>query len=163
MSENIYDDSKVVEIKPKDLIVYGNKLKLKSNHNKALVKFYAPWCGHCTRLKGLLSKLANEDYKIYAINCDKYHDEVKKLTDKTDININGYPSIFITDTDGILKEYTGNREEEDFKKHLGGNLYGGGINKYKYIINPHTNRKVYIHSKKGLSIIRNYINYFKNS
>jgi thiol-disulfide isomerase/thioredoxin len=160
MTNDIYANTKVQEISPKDLSVSGSNLKLKDDNNeKAIVKFYAPWCGFCTKLKGLLSKLADEGYKIYAINCDKYKKQIEKITEKTDIKIQGYPSIFIKGKDNVLKEYSGDRSEGDFKKHLKNQSGGGG---YNFIYNPNTNRKVRVNSKKGQSIIRNYLKYLDN-
>ena len=119
MSDDLYTNSNVKEITPKQLIVKNNKLCVKShNKGKYIIKFYAPWCGYCTKLKDILNELASDGYNIYAFNCDKYKDELSNITKHSNIKINGYPTILISDLNNELIEYDGDRTIESFKKHL---------------------------------------------
>ena len=76
--------------------------------------------------------------------------QVEDLTSDLKINdisadVSGQLSDIVDTTSKLSQEAT-----KDIQK-------GGGNNKYQYIINPKTNRKVSIHSKLGRSIILSYI------
>jgi thioredoxin domain-containing protein 5 len=109
-------DSKVKELNTTAL-----KTLIK-NKDTGFIMFYAPWCGHCKKLRPTWEEFAKvidmkfNDLTIGALNCDTYGDEAKKLTE-----INGYPTIKYLDN-GKFNDYLGDRETIDFidflSKHL---------------------------------------------
>mmetsp|Transcript_32397 Transcript_32397/g.39816 ORF Transcript_32397/g.39816 Transcript_32397/m.39816 type:complete len:199 (-) Transcript_32397:69-665(-) len=80
-----------------------------------MIKFYQPWCGHCTRMKHDWDRLASEaDHSVFIadINCGNMDDFCKAA------DVTGYPTIryFV---DGMATDYTGGRSFEvlmDFVK-----------------------------------------------
>lgn len=80
----------------------------------ALVKFYAPWCGHCKRLaptwQDLGKKFAgSEEVKIVKIDCTL---EVNKDLCNTE-EVEGFPSVFLYKNGKKISEYNGSRTLED--------------------------------------------------
>merc|ERR1711892_87925 len=74
-----------------------------------LVKMYAPWCGHCKRLKPTWDELATEtkgDYNIGAVDCTVH----KELCSKH--GVRGYPTIlYFPDGEKVNAEkYQGQRD-----------------------------------------------------
>ena len=83
----------------------------------ALVMFYAPWCGHCKKLKPDWEVLGEEstdiDVTIGRIDCTS--DGGKKLCEEHDVR--GYPTLkslymFMSD------DYTGPRSLSELKKFV---------------------------------------------
>lgn len=96
-----------------------NQLKPKSDE-VILVKFYAPWCGHCTKLKPTWGELTdrfnqqtvnNKRIKVVKVNCDDY----PKIAEKYDVS--GYPTIKILTSSGE-KEYDDERTLESMQSFL---------------------------------------------
>lgn len=84
-------DPNIYELSPSNF----DKVIHKTNYT-SIVKFYAPWCGYCQKLKPVwqkLGKLVHNDGKyavnIAAVNCDK--DYNKPLC--AEYKITGYPSL----------------------------------------------------------------------
>lgn len=84
-------DPNIYELTPSNF----DKVIHKTNYT-SIVKFYAPWCGYCQKLKPIwkkLGKLVHNDGKyavnIASVNCDK--DYNKQLC--ADYKITGYPSL----------------------------------------------------------------------
>lgn len=116
---DIYEDSKVKELSPKDLEKNGNKTHLRHEDFKGkptLIKFYAPWCPHCTNLKPILEELVekfdHKDFKVGAVNCDKH--QMDGL-----VEIEGYPTLyFVKRSTGHLIKYDGPRDIEHLSKFI---------------------------------------------
>lgn len=79
-----------------------------------LVKFFAPWCGHCKRMAPTWDDLAgkfigNNMVKIAKVDCTV--SDNKELCSEQEVN--GFPTIYIY-KDGIKQsEYLGSRSLED--------------------------------------------------
>lgn len=91
----------------------------------AFVKFFAPWCGHCKKLKPAWDQLAEEfkanpNVAIIDVDCTK--DESKSLCSK--FGVKGYPTVkyFTDSTDAMGADYKGGRTFEDLKKFADENL-----------------------------------------
>jgi len=83
-----------------------------------MIKFYAPWCGHCKRLAPIFESVAasNERKEVHFGKLDA----TKETTIASRFNVNGYPRLmFKTHTeDTDLEVYTGGRTEEGLSEWL---------------------------------------------
>lgn len=83
-------------------------------HGVTLVKFFAPWCGHCKRLAPTWDDLAgkyvgNRNVKIAKVDCTL--SENKELCSEQEVD--GFPTIFLYRNGEKVTEYNGNRSLED--------------------------------------------------
>jgi thioredoxin domain-containing protein 5 len=81
-----------------------------------LIKFYAPWCGHCKNLAPTWDKLATAlkgKAQIAKVDCT-VHAEVCSQFD-----VQGYPTLIFQDADGKFIEYEGGRAQADLEKFIG--------------------------------------------
>lgn len=86
-----------------------------------LVKFYAPWCGHCKSLaptwdnitKKLNGKSSRDGRKIWIakLDADANNEQARKH------NIQGYPTIKLF-TAGDVQEYNGGRDEASLESFI---------------------------------------------
>lgn len=103
-------------------------LKLAHSGRNGMVKFYQPWCGHCTAMKPVWDELAafyhvdddDDNAKSTAVyiadvNCS----EQVELCNKSAIE--GYPTIKIY-KDRTVTEYSGGRSLEELKAYVNANL-----------------------------------------
>jgi len=85
------------------------------------IKFYAPWCGHCKKMKPDWDKLM-EEYKdsktavVAEVDCTASGKELCN-----DHGVRGYPTIKTGDPNN-LEDYKGGRTMADFQKHASDNL-----------------------------------------
>ena len=83
-------------------------------HNKTgkngMIKFFQPWCGHCTSMKPawdeVSEKMSDSSVYIADVNCS----EESELCEAN--NVQGYPTIHYY-VNGIKYDYTGGRGVED--------------------------------------------------
>jgi len=80
-----------------------------NENNFVLVKFYAPWCGHCKKMApdfvAAAEELANTEFKFANVDAT----EEKEIA--AEVGVQGYPTLkfFIN---GKEKEYTGERTQD---------------------------------------------------
>lgn len=84
----------------------------------ALVKFFAPWCGHCKKLapefKTAAEKLDGK-FVLAEVNCD----EEKELCSKH--GVQGYPTLQIFRKGEKSQDYEGGRSADDIVKYMTAN------------------------------------------
>lgn len=108
--ENIYNKfSQVIELTEKD---FKNNYIIHdlAKGRYGLIKFYAPWCGHCQEMSELINDLANQfkyKFMIYAVNCEKNRDIC------VDEHIRYYPTIKYFTKSGKLYTYKGSTDRDD--------------------------------------------------
>lgn len=90
---------------------------VKKSGKGSFIKFFAPWCGHCKKMKPDWDKMA-EEYKDSAnvgfadVDCTA---DGKDICSK--VGVRGYPTIkyWVVDDDAV-KDYKGGRSLGDLKK-----------------------------------------------
>jgi protein disulfide-isomerase A6 len=108
--ENLYGNfSQVIELTKKDFDDHYIIHKL-AKGRYGLIKFYAPWCGHCQEMRDLINDLADQfkyKFMIYAVNCENNRDLC------VDERIKYYPTIKFFTKSGKLYNYNGSLDRDD--------------------------------------------------
>ena len=109
-TNNLYDNfSGVIELTSDDFEITENSVKVINKNFKEMygfIKFYAPWCPHCTKLRELWSDLAIEfknKFVIGAVNCENK----KNYIIRNRLRILQYPTIKTVSNKGIVSNYEG--------------------------------------------------------
>ena len=77
----------------------------------AIVKFYAPWCGHCKSLVPTWEKLGEAFKGDKKVVVGKYDMTANDLPPGSKFEVKGFPTIILF-KDGQVVTYTGERTEE---------------------------------------------------
>ncbi|XP_046625601.1 protein disulfide-isomerase A5 [Neodiprion virginianus] len=105
-------ESAVVHLTDSD---YKQFLKKKKH---VLVMFYAPWCGHCKKVKPEFTAAAEKFKGVSKVELAAVDCTVNTVTCNT-YEIQGYPSLkYFNYFDKAVKNYVGDRTAEDFANYI---------------------------------------------
>lgn len=100
----------------------SNFQKAIAENTMVLVDFYAPWCGHCKTLRPVLDRvaaqLAEQQIQCVIAAFDVSTEENEAFLQSEQIDLLGFPSLFLYKYGQKLSEYTGNRVEQDILSFL---------------------------------------------
>lgn len=114
---SFFVDSKYVnELSGKDFEGIATwKLKDKSC---SIILFYAPWCPHCTAVKGEWEKIAKMAtfMNVGAFNCEKNKSHLLKIKEDMPELVKGYPTIVFYSKGIPVEHYAGDRSSPNLLK-----------------------------------------------
>lgn len=93
--------------------------KEQTDGKKVMIKFYAPWCGHCKRLAPIWDEFADQaNVLVGKVDCTVH----KELCSKQ--GVQGYPTLKYSNGYGLNK-YESGRDLESLLKFVEDNLQNG--------------------------------------
>ena len=78
---------------------------------KALVDFWAPWCGPCQMLGPVIEEISNEmspDVKVAKINVDE------QMELSSQYNVSAIPTVLLFKDGKIIETFIGFKQKEDY-------------------------------------------------
>jgi thioredoxin domain-containing protein 5 len=86
-----------------------------------LVKFFAPWCGHCKRLAPVWEELAakyegNDAVTIAKVDCTSDDNKNKELCSEQ--GVNGFPTLLLFKDGAKVEEFSGKRTTETLQEFV---------------------------------------------
>lgn len=89
----------------------------------SMVKFFAPWCGHCKRMAPAYDELGrkfvgHDKVKIAKVDCTQ---EVNRQL-CNEQNVDGFPTLFLYKNGAKVSEYNGDRSLDDMVNFITRNL-----------------------------------------
>jgi len=114
------EDDVPSNLKAKVKILVGTTFKdtVLEGQVDALVKFHAPWCGHCKALSPKWDELG----EVFAKSSDSViiakMDATANEVDVPGVILQGFPTIYFFPANGKPIKYDGGREVEDFVDYL---------------------------------------------
>jgi thiol-disulfide isomerase/thioredoxin len=121
-TEDYFEANRYVkELKPSDFkkgVPWELKISGDSKCKKAMVLFYAPWCGHCKQVKKPWSEAATLSgfCDFYAFNCERYKNHLSKIKDDIPHLVTGFPTIIIYKNGSPEEYYNGERTVKGFSQ-----------------------------------------------
>jgi thioredoxin domain-containing protein 5 len=114
---------KVPETPPKSsvAILTVDSFKAGIGSGVTLVKFYAPWCGHCKRLAPTWDELAakfDDDADVFIAKVDCTSDDNKNKELCSEQGVNGFPTLHLYKDGEKVAEFSGKRELDDLVKFI---------------------------------------------
>lgn len=107
-----------VSVSAADDVLVGTKDNFESiisSDELTLVKFYAPWCGHCKKMAPDFKEAATElKGKAQLVDLDATVE--KDLAQKYEIR--GFPTLKLFSKGELLSDYKGGRTKEDLVKYI---------------------------------------------
>jgi protein disulfide-isomerase-like protein len=82
----------------------------------SLIKFYAPWCGHCKALAPKWDQLGKQLESKEDVVVAKFDATANDVPGGFDVR--GFPTIYYQAADGTTEQYQGGREVNDFVQYL---------------------------------------------
>ena len=115
----MYSDNLEIKEKSDNLEIKETLDNLPKDKKGGIVVFYAPWCGHCEKMKKLnkfLGENINKTYNVFykTVNCD---DENNKEIVENE-GIIGFPTIKFRMGNGNFQEYNEERTIENIISQL---------------------------------------------
>lgn len=83
-----------------------------------LVMFYAPWCGHCRKMKPEYTAAATDLNAAGYSKCLAMVDCTVNPEITEQFNIDGFPTIKLFKNGKFIQDYTGKRTVEEIKKFV---------------------------------------------
>ncbi|MCL7042838.1 hypothetical protein MKW94_016787 [Papaver nudicaule] len=107
-----------VNDEPVKVVVGDNVEDVFFNSGKnVLLKFYAPWCGHCKTLAPILDEVAvsfQSDPEVIIAKLDATTNDFP--ADK--FKVEGYPTLYFKSASGVAVQYDGGRTKEDIIDYI---------------------------------------------
>eukprot|EP00933_Yihiella_yeosuensis_P055963 TRINITY_DN54944_c0_g1_i1.p1 TRINITY_DN54944_c0_g1~~TRINITY_DN54944_c0_g1_i1.p1 ORF type:complete len:248 (-),score=49.07 TRINITY_DN54944_c0_g1_i1:109-828(-) len=139
----------------------GNFSSYCGDQKACLIKFYAPWCGHCKNLAPAyneVAKLVKDEPDLNVVRIDGT--EEKGLSASFDIE--GYPSLFFVDKDNSVFAFKGSREVESLRGFATSKaLRGEPFSVWTSPLGPVGKAKLYLIHTVGVPLIALYSWYMK--